>query len=135
MQKISLVLSSNHAIILTEVNVDQGHSRIMEARQSAATTRWDRHKQRIRSRWLVCGERLFRAQGFNTTTVEAIAEAADVMSQVLVLRRGRIVERGTHDALLDKKGLYYTLYTSQFGALSSADAPGCAEASSCAEVV
>jgi ATP-binding cassette subfamily B protein len=35
--------------------------------------------------------------------------------QVLVLSQGRIVERGPHEALLDKKGLYYTLYTSQFG--------------------
>jgi hypothetical protein len=92
----------------------------MEARQSAATTRWDRHKQRPYSRLLVCGERLFRAQGFDAITVEVIAEAADVTSQVLVLSRGRIVERGTYDALLDKKGLYYTLYTSQFGASSYA---------------
>jgi len=41
--------------------------------------------------------------------------------QVLVLSQGRIVERGTHDALLDKKGLYYTLYTSQFEVSSSAE--------------
>ena len=34
--------------------------------------------------------------------------------QVLVLRQGRIVERGTHEELLAARGLYYELYNSQF---------------------
>ena len=34
--------------------------------------------------------------------------------QVFVLDRGRVVERGTHDELLDAQGLYYELYNSQF---------------------
>jgi ATP-binding cassette subfamily B multidrug efflux pump len=34
--------------------------------------------------------------------------------QVLVLDRGRIVERGTHEELLAAQGLYYELYNSQF---------------------
>ena len=33
---------------------------------------------------------------------------------ILVLDHGRIVEQGTHDALLAKKGFYYDLYTSQY---------------------
>jgi len=33
---------------------------------------------------------------------------------VLVIDGGRIVERGTHDELLDAKGVYYRLYMSQF---------------------
>lgn len=34
--------------------------------------------------------------------------------QVLVIRDGEIVERGTHDSLLMAKGFYYNLYNSQF---------------------
>lgn len=34
--------------------------------------------------------------------------------QVLVLRDGRIVERGTHKSLLEMQGYYYDLYLSQF---------------------
>jgi len=41
--------------------------------------------------------------------------------QVLVLCQGRIVERGTHQALLDAQGFYYRLYASQFGEGAEAD--------------
>ena len=34
--------------------------------------------------------------------------------QVLVLDRGKIIERGTHSELLAKKGFYFDLYMSQF---------------------
>jgi ATP-binding cassette subfamily B multidrug efflux pump len=34
--------------------------------------------------------------------------------QVLVLKAGQIVERGTHDSLLAQQGAYYDLYQSQF---------------------
>lgn len=34
--------------------------------------------------------------------------------QVLVIRDGEIIERGTHDLLLKAKGFYYQLYNSQF---------------------
>ena len=30
---------------------------------------------------------------------------------IMVLDHGRIIERGSHDALLEKKGTYYQLYT------------------------
>jgi ATP-binding cassette subfamily B protein len=41
--------------------------------------------------------------------------------QVLVLKKGEIVERGTHDELLAKQGEYYDLYMSQFRRQSEAD--------------
>src|SRR5690606_40605007 len=34
--------------------------------------------------------------------------------QVLMLRDGEIIERGTHDELLARRGAYYDLYMSQF---------------------
>jgi ATP-binding cassette subfamily B protein len=33
---------------------------------------------------------------------------------ILVLKDGRIIERGKHDKLLAKEGFYYELYMSQF---------------------
>jgi len=33
---------------------------------------------------------------------------------ILVVRDGKIIERGTHNELINKKGYYYELYTKQF---------------------
>jgi len=33
---------------------------------------------------------------------------------ILVMRDGKIIEQGSHDQLLEKRGFYYTLYNSQF---------------------
>lgn len=33
---------------------------------------------------------------------------------ILVMQNGRIIETGTHDGLMEKKGFYYSLYNSQF---------------------
>lgn len=33
---------------------------------------------------------------------------------ILVMNQGEIIEQGKHLALLEKKGFYYDLYTSQF---------------------
>jgi subfamily B ATP-binding cassette protein MsbA len=46
--------------------------------------------------------------------------------QILFLDRGEILERGTHDELLARRGAYYRLYTMQFG--NGAGAPGKQEA-------
>lgn len=34
---------------------------------------------------------------------------------ILVINEGEIIEKGTHKELMDKKGFYYNLFTSQFG--------------------
>ena len=33
---------------------------------------------------------------------------------IMVLEHGRIIERGNHEELIDKKGVYYQLYTGAF---------------------
>ena len=35
-------------------------------------------------------------------------------NKIMVMERGQIIEEGKHEALLDKKGRYYTLYQAQF---------------------
>ncbi len=36
--------------------------------------------------------------------------------EIIVIDKGKIVERGTHEQLLQKKGLYYTTFQTQYGA-------------------
>ena len=33
---------------------------------------------------------------------------------IMVLEKGKVIERGSHDELLEQKGRYYQLYTGQF---------------------
>ena len=33
---------------------------------------------------------------------------------ILVVKDGKIIEQGTHNELIDRKGAYYSLYTRQF---------------------
>ena len=47
--------------------------------------------------------------------------------EILVLENGSIAERGTHDTLLAKRGLYYTTYVSQYGDNCSIQAPSDSE--------
>ena len=36
-------------------------------------------------------------------------------NEILFLENGKIAERGTHESLLKKKGLYYETYMAQYG--------------------
>jgi subfamily B ATP-binding cassette protein MsbA len=47
-------------------------------------------------------------------------------TEILVLHEGRIVERGTHDALLARRGAYWRLYSLQFGDGNGDGAPSLA---------
>jgi ATP-binding cassette subfamily B protein len=43
--------------------------------------------------------------------------------EIIILEGGKIVERGTHDTLLQEKGYYYQTYLAQYGDLVSLDTP------------
>ena len=43
--------------------------------------------------------------------------------QVLVVNEGRIIERGTHEKMLQQKGFYYNLYMSQFKGTNKGEQP------------
>jgi len=58
-------------------------------------------------------------------TVIAIAHRLSTIAQmdrIIVLDKGRIIEQGTHDALLSKNGLYAVLWQRQSGGFIGADA-------------
>ena len=38
---------------------------------------------------------------------------------IVVMDRGRIVEEGTHNELLEKKGKYYELYMTQYSGIAT----------------
>ncbi len=57
------------------------------------------------------------AQGANVITVLIAHRLSTVLhaDRIFVLERGRVVEEGRHDELLDQKGLYYAMWRQQVG--------------------
>ena len=54
----------------------------------------------------------------NTTTKLIIAHRISAVrhaDEIIFLENGRIAERGTHEELLQQKGLYYETYMAQYG--------------------
>ena len=54
---------------------------------------------------------------FPCTTLVIISERVSAVREadcILVMKDGQIIEQGTHQQLLEKKGRYYHLYTGQF---------------------
>ena len=54
----------------------------------------------------------------NATTQVIIAHRISAVrhaDEIIYLEDGRIAERGTHEQLLEKKGLYYNTYMAQYG--------------------
>ncbi|GKX67376.1 ABC transporter ATP-binding protein [Inconstantimicrobium mannanitabidum] len=60
-------------------------------------------------------ENLRRLRGNKTSIIIAHRMSAVMEAdEIIVLDEGRIVERGTHSELLEKEGIYYDIYKSQF---------------------
>ncbi len=43
-----------------------------------------------------------------------IVRGQRAQEDIMVLDHGHIIERGTHEQLIDRKGIYYQLYTGAF---------------------
>ncbi|MCI1209538.1 MAG: ABC transporter ATP-binding protein/permease [Treponema sp.] len=59
---------------------------------------------------------LEKLQGVTKIIIAHRISAVRTADEIIVLDKGSVAERGTHDQLLAKKGLYYTTYQTQYGA-------------------
>jgi ATP-binding cassette, subfamily B, multidrug efflux pump len=55
-------------------------------------------------------------QGRTSIIISHRVSSAKLAHKIIVLEDGRVAEQGTHEALLEKKGLYYELYEKQMSA-------------------
>ena len=58
------------------------------------------------------------SKGKITITVAHRLSTVINSDRILVLDKGRLIEQGTHQELMDKKGFYYTLVNSQVDLMS-----------------
>ena len=91
---------------------------ILDEATSALDTESERLVQEAIDR-LLAGRTVFVIAHRLSTVIHA--------DQILVLDRGRIVERGTHQELLGQRGAYFRLYTLQFRDEPIEDTPAAAE--------
>ena len=61
-------------------------------------------------------ETLDTMQGTTKIIIGHRISAVKNANEIIFLEKGQIAERGTHDELLEKKGLYYETYMAQYGA-------------------
>lgn len=61
-------------------------------------------------------ETLDTMQGTTKIIIGHRISAVKNADEIIFLEKGQIAERGTHDELLEKKGLYYETYMAQYGA-------------------
>ena len=62
--------------------------------------------------------KLNREKGITVILITHHMDEAAQCERVVVMHKGNVVERGTHEELLAKKGLYYDTYRVQYGEIS-----------------
>ncbi len=65
---------------------------------------------------------LFRSEGTTKIIIAHRISAVRHADEIIVLENGSIAERGTHEELLAKRGLYFETYESQYGDMDTAAA-------------
>ena len=65
---------------------------------------------------------LAKLEGMTKIIIGHRISAVRHADEILVLEGGAIAERGTHEELLRKRGLYYETYQSQYGEVSAEEA-------------
>ena len=84
---------------------------ILDEATSSVDTRTEQHIQEAMLRLM---------QGRTSFVIAHRLSTIRNADQILVINHGRAIERGTHHELLEQRGFYYQLYTSQFRATDRA---------------
>jgi ATP-binding cassette subfamily B protein len=92
-------------LAIAQVALSDPRILILDEATSSVDTRTEREIQTALDRLL---------QGRTSFVIAHRLSTIRNADQVLVLDHGEVIERGTHQSLLDEKGFYYDLYMSQF---------------------